>query len=78
VGWITTLGVVPEYRRLGIAKALLTVCEVGLGTALVRLSVRRSNQAAIRLYLQTGYIQTGVWPAYYVDREDALVLEKRR
>jgi ribosomal protein S18 acetylase RimI-like enzyme len=78
VGWITTLGVVPEYRRLGIAKALLTVCELGLGTALVRLSVRRSNQAAIRLYLQTGYIQTGVWPAYYVDREDALVLEKRR
>lgn len=78
VGWITTLGVVPEYRRRGIAKALLAACEEGLGTALVRLSVRRSNQAAIRLYLQAGYIQTSVWPAYYVNREDALVLEKRR
>jgi ribosomal-protein-alanine N-acetyltransferase len=77
-GWITTLSVVPEYRRQGIAKALLAACEEELGTALVRLSVRRSNQAAIRLYLQNGYIQTGVWPAYYVDREDALVLEKRR
>ena len=78
VGWITTLGVLPEYRRQGIAKALMTACEEGLGTALVRLSVRRSNQTAIRLYLQNGYTQTGVWPAYYVDREDALVLGKKR
>jgi len=78
VGWITTLGVTPEYRHRGIAKALLADCEKGLGTALVRLSVRRSNQAAIRLYLQSGYLQTGVWPAYYVDHEDALVLEKSR
>ena len=67
-----------EYRRQGIAKALMTACEEGLGTALVRLSVRRSNQTAIRLYLQNGYTQTSVWPAYYVDREDALVLEKKR
>jgi ribosomal protein S18 acetylase RimI-like enzyme len=78
VGWITTIGVLPEYRRQGIAKALLVKCEEQLGTARVRLSVRRSNQAAIRLYQQAGYFQSGVWPAYYVDREDALILEKRR
>ena len=78
VGWITTLGVIPEFRRQGIAKALLAACEEQLGTAFVRLSVRRSNLAAIHLYEQAGYIQAGIWPAYYVDREDALILEKKR
>jgi ribosomal protein S18 acetylase RimI-like enzyme len=77
VGWITTIGVLPEYRRQGIAKALLVNCEEHLGTARARLSVRRSNQAAIHLYQQAGYVQSSVWPAYYVDREDALILEKK-
>jgi ribosomal protein S18 acetylase RimI-like enzyme len=78
VGWITTIGVIPEFRRQGIAKALLIECEEQLGTAHVRLSVRRSNFAAIRMYQQVGYAQTGIWPAYYIDREDALIFEKRR
>jgi len=78
VGWITTIGVLPEYRRQGIAQALLAACEEQLGTARVRLSVRRSNLAAIHLYQKMGYFQAGVWPAYYYDREDALILEKKR
>ena len=77
-GWITTIGVLPDYRRQGIAQALLSACEEQLGTARVRLSVRRSNLAAIALYQKTGYFQAGVWPAYYYDREDALILEKKR
>jgi ribosomal protein S18 acetylase RimI-like enzyme len=36
VGWITTIGVLPEYRRQGIAKALLVNCEEHLGTARAR------------------------------------------
>ena len=76
IGWITTLCVWPEHRRRGLAKALLEACEQQMDMPSVRLCVRRSNQAAIQLYLQNGYTQFGVWPAYYHDGEDALVLEK--
>ena len=76
IGWITTLGVLPEFRRQGIATALLLASEEALGQSRVRLCVRRSNSGAISLFYKYGYLQMGVWPAYYTDREDALVLEK--
>jgi ribosomal-protein-alanine N-acetyltransferase len=74
--WIATLGVLPVYRRQGIATALLRACEAELRVPQVRLSVRASNQAALRLYSQFGYKQNGIWSGYYSDGEDALVLEK--
>lgn len=77
MGWITTLGVLPGYRRRGIAKALLIKCEERLGMPAIRLSVRASNQAAIRLYEHHGYVVVNRWKKYYVGGEDALVLEKR-
>jgi ribosomal protein S18 acetylase RimI-like enzyme len=77
VGWVTTLGVLPPYRRRGIAKALLQNCEECLGMPVVRLSVRASNQAAIRLYEKHGYGVVNRWERYYAGGEDALVLEKR-
>jgi ribosomal protein S18 acetylase RimI-like enzyme len=76
LGWITTLGVLPEYRNRGIATALLEASEDALGQPRVRLCVRRSNTPAIRLYDKYGYQQVGVWPGYYEDREDAFVMEK--
>ncbi|HEY3344468.1 MAG TPA: GNAT family N-acetyltransferase [Anaerolineaceae bacterium] len=76
LGWITTLGVLPEFRRMGIASALLEASEEALGQPRVRLCVRRSNTGAIRLYDKYGYQQVGVWPSYYEDREDAFVMEK--
>jgi ribosomal-protein-alanine N-acetyltransferase len=78
VGWITTLGVRGQHRRKGIARALLVECEQRMAQPVVRLSVRRSNSGAIRLYQQAGYSQTGVWTRYYTGGEDALVLEKHR
>lgn len=78
IGWITTLGVLPEYRRKGIARALLTACEGMISQPRLRLSVRRSNTAAQLLYRQAGYTQVDVWHNYYAGGEDALVLEKRR
>ena len=78
VGWIATLGVLPEYRRLGIAAALLEQCEQELNLPNVRLSVRRSNEPALALYRKFGYQMVDVWRAYYHSGEDALVLEKRR
>lgn len=78
LGWISTLGVLPEYRRQGIAEKLLELCEEELSFPRVRLSVRRSNEPALGLYKKAGYQMVDVWKKYYHNGEDALVLEKRR
>ena len=77
IAWIATVGVLPEYRRRGVATALLAACEGRLKVGCVRLSVRTSNEAAIQLYKRLSYRPVGSWPAYYQDGEDALVFEKR-
>ncbi len=76
--WIATIGVIPEYRRRGIARALLHACEAKLKTPRVKLSVRASNDGAIRLYEQEGYRRVDVWQGYYNDGEAAIVMEKER
>jgi ribosomal-protein-alanine N-acetyltransferase len=76
-GWITTLGVLPGFRRLGIASVLLDECEKALALPVVKLSVRRSNLGAQTLYFERGYTRTEVWEHYYEGEEDAIVLEKR-
>ncbi|HEX7976180.1 MAG TPA: GNAT family N-acetyltransferase [Anaerolineales bacterium] len=77
MAWIATVGVLPEYRGRGIGEALMRACEGSLTVPTVRLNVRISNQPAIRLYLNLGYQKVGVWPGYYQDGEEALVMEKR-
>jgi ribosomal protein S18 acetylase RimI-like enzyme len=77
-GWITTLGVLPEYRRQGIATALLKACEKEMDQPCIKLSVRRSNLEAINLYTKEGYTKDGLWPGYYPAGEDALILKKWR
>ena len=76
-GWILTLGVLPDWRRQGIAKALLNKCEEQLHMPQVKLSVRRSNTTAIRLYEKLGYEQVDIWSKYYRGGEDGLVLAKK-
>lgn len=76
MAWIATLGVSPGYRRQGIGAALLEACEARLEVPRVRLCVRVSNEAAIRLYGRSGYRQIDRWRRYYSDGEDALVFEK--
>ncbi|MBE0699369.1 MAG: GNAT family N-acetyltransferase [Anaerolineaceae bacterium] len=78
LGWVSTLGILPQYRRKGIAEALLENCEAELGFPRIRLSVRRSNEPALHLYKKAGYQMFDVWRNYYHNGEDALVLEKRR
>jgi ribosomal-protein-alanine N-acetyltransferase len=77
VTWIATIGVLPEYRGQGIGSALLEACEARVPTPSIRLSVRISNQPAIQLYRSFNYNEVGMWPRYYNDKEDALVMEKR-
>lgn len=76
LAWIATFCVAPEHQRRGIGGALLKACEERLAVPRVRLSVRTTNQAAIRLYLGFGYQKVGLWKSYYQNGEDALVMEK--
>jgi ribosomal-protein-alanine acetyltransferase len=76
-GWILTVGVLPDYRRQGLAEELMSRCEQAMKMRLIKLSVRRSNQAAIQLYQKLGYAQVDVWSKYYHDDEDGIVMEKQ-
>jgi len=75
---INNLAVLPEYRRQGVASALLSrVIEVGagMGSRRATLEVRYSNDVARRLYGGFGFVVAGVRRGYYSNPiEDALVL----
>ncbi len=75
---INNLAVLPDFRRGGVATALLAhVLEEGaaLGARRATLEVRRSNDPARLLYERFGFTIAGVRPAYYTKPvEDALVL----
>lgn len=75
-GWIASIGVHPDHRRKGFGTRLLLACERELDMEHIRLSLRVSNQAALRLYKQHGYHQVDCWPRYYRNGEDAVVMEK--
>jgi ribosomal-protein-alanine N-acetyltransferase len=75
---INNLAVLPEFRREGIASALLThVLQEGarLGARRATLEVRRSNDPARLLYERFGFSIAGVRHGYYANPvEDALIL----
>lgn len=77
-GWIASIGVHTNYRRRGIGQNLLAMCEDLLAMPRIRLSLRPSNDAALRLYQQAGYVRIDTWKRYYRDGEDAIVMEKVR
>ena len=68
----------PQERRQGHASRLMAhVIEYARRAAcrLVTLEVRRSNEAALRLYQRFAFKSVGVRPNYYVDdNEDAVVM----
>lgn len=76
--WIATVGVLPDYRRQGIGRALLNQCEEQLSTPRVRLSVRKENVNAIQLYRDEGYQTINIWKSYYKDGADAVIMERNR
>ena len=78
-GHITTLGVAPEHRRLGIAQSMIHKIEDGFrkrDVRLVRLEVRSVNNAAQKLYLQLDYAVTQRLPRYYSNGGDGLLMIK--
>jgi ribosomal-protein-alanine N-acetyltransferase len=74
---INNVAVRPEYRRLGMGRALVEAAVAhgrrgGARTAV--LEVRRSNTGAQALYLRLGFRQVGQRPRYYEHaEEDALI-----
>ncbi|CAN0376786.1 unnamed protein product [Ascophyllum nodosum] len=79
-GHVTSLAVLPGYRRCGVAGQLMsTLHEQMLSryrATRVSLHVRKSNRGAIRLYEeQLNYKVAGVAPAYYSDGEDAFLMQ---
>ena len=75
---LLTLAVKKEFRGKGIGSALLKRCEDAFPDGSFYLTVDCENPAAIRLYEKSGYHQTGVEPAYYLNGHDALIMEKNR
>ena len=77
-GGITNVAVLPEYRRRGIASALIEEMikkANELSLDLLTLEVRRSNTAAQELYRKFGFDVIGERKRYYSDnREDALIM----
>ena len=77
---IMNVAVAPQYRRRGIAEALLGELQQVLkaqGVYCLTLEVRVSNDAAIALYEKLGYREVGRRPNYYHrPKEDALILRK--
>ncbi len=75
---VTTMAVLPESRRSGVATVLLLelLQEARRGGARVAtLDVRVSNADAQRLYLAFGFIEVGRRIRYYDDNgEDALIM----
>src|SRR5258708_264437 len=76
--WIVTLGVHPRHQRRGLGQALLFTCEESLSLPTIALTVRLSNEPAIRLYEAAGYKRAYIEPRYYNDGEDGVVMEKSR
>ena len=68
----------PDGRRFGFGSRLLShIVDFARAGAckLVTLEVRRSNEAAQRLYRRFGFRAVGIRPNYYADdNEDALVM----
>ena len=76
---ITTLAVLDQAKRQGIALKLMTYaieqcdCEK---CSVLSLEVRKSNEAAIHLYEKCGFHEMNIRKGYYEDGEDALFMMK--
>lgn len=74
------IAVHPDFRRQGIAEALVNELETALknrGSRCLTLEVRASNAPAIALYEKLGFSQVGLRKNYYRNpRENALILRK--
>ena len=78
--YVTNVAVFPQYRRQGVAKALIKMAMLTadtMETDFISLEVRPSNEPAISLYKSFGFEQNGLRKNYYKNpTEDALIMTK--
>ncbi len=75
---IITIGVNPDFRRQGIAAAMVGIIEKTLKNQCVKkifLEVASNNIAAQKLYENSGFVRVGLRPRYY-DGVDAILMSK--
>ena len=81
-GHITSISVLRDYRRMGIALSLMKAAHMAMKSVFdvdsVTLHVRRSNTAAIALYQGAlSYTNEKVDVEYFADKEDAYFMRKK-
>lgn len=75
-GYVTNVATLPEYRQMGVARALITEC-LKHKMEFITLEVRESNTPAINLYKSFGFAEVGKRPRFYREpEEDAILLTK--
>ena len=78
--YITNVAVFPQYRKNGIASALLQAAVCGAAArdcAFITLEVRESNLPAVTLYRKAGFVPMGVRKNFYrLPDENAVIYTK--
>jgi [ribosomal protein S18]-alanine N-acetyltransferase len=77
---IYSLGVLPDYRNLGVGKQLLQKAEElsdNLNCECLQLEIQVQNKSALLFYLAAGYSLYGRKDGYYTDGSAALLLRKQ-
>lgn len=81
-GDITNVSVKKSARRRGVGSALVKELIQRMekrGVTAIHLEVRRSNEPAIRLYEQQGFVRDGLRKGYYESpAEDAVLMTRRK
>lgn len=75
-GYVTNIAVLPEYRRQGIAKALIKE-QMKNDMDFITLEVRESNIPAITLYAKMGFENVGIRPDFYTNPSENAVIMTR-
>jgi ribosomal-protein-alanine N-acetyltransferase len=79
-GHVVSIAVLPQGRRKGVARALMTEAMKGMShykAKLCYLEVRVTNDPGVALYKKLGFEVSRTLRGYYSDGEDAYVMTKK-